>query len=146
VKSPAHGEAGIKTISYVTSDLDSDLEREIKEFVIVYPGEGGTDVFPFRIVDDASFQVEGDLWGGLPVQVEVGTDAFVIVGGKGVAIENVVLVGIDPGVVGIGVKIGDPELCFDFGFAEGMDKILVDQKTMLFGGCFEVSGIVEAGA
>ena len=132
-------------IHYGTLHFNPYLAGDVPKGVSLHPGEGGADVGAVGVVDDSPFQVEGCFFGRFPVEVQVASDAFVVVGGKGVAVKDIVLVGVDAGVVGVGVEPGDAELGFDVRFPKGVDEILIEQRAGLADGGFPVVNVIEPG-
>ena len=103
--------------------------------------ERGTDNRLVRVVRDACFQVERDIAIRLPVDIHVGTDSPVLIGGEGIAIEYVVLVGVDAGIITVGVEIGKAELCFEVFFQGSVREVLIDEESGFFLFLFGVAGV-----
>ena len=64
------------------------------------------------MICETGFQIEGDEREGFPVEIEVGAEAPIVQGGKGVTVENVVFVGVYSGVVAVRVEVSESELGF----------------------------------
>ncbi len=103
--------------------------------------ERGTDDRFVRVVRDACFQVERDIAIRLPVDIHVGTDSPVLIGREGIAIEYVVLVGVDAGIITVGVEIGKAELCFEVFFQGSVREVLIDEESGFFFFLFGVAGV-----
>lgn len=63
-----------------------------------------------------------------------------MIGGEGIAVKDVILVGVDAGIITVGVEVGEAELCFEVFFQGSVRDVLIDEESGFFFFLFGIAG------